>query len=248
MARLDHRLPELVIQSASRRVHKRMNPVPYPIQPPAARRGVARAGRISLAAPQPGRNSMPTKEELDEWMLAVAARADRQAFAALFKHFAPRVKGFLVRGGCAAELAEELTQETMVLLWRRASTFDASRAALSTWLYTIARNVRIDHHRRSRLGADAHAEQFDPWEGDLQVADAAPAPEERVQAAQQEHGVQRALAKLPPDQALVLRLSFFEEHPHARIATELGIPLGTVKSRIRLAVAQLRRLLEGSAP
>lgn len=206
-----------------------------------------RAARISVAAPQPARNTMPTNDELNEWMHAVAARADRQAFAALFKHLAPRVKGYLVRSGCDGDLAEELAQEAMVLLWRRASTFDPARAALSTWLFTIARNVRIDQHRRRQLSADSHADATDPWEADLQPADTALPPDELAIAAQRERRVHRALSELPPEQALVVKLSFFEEHPHARIAEQLGIPLGTVKSRIRLAVAQLRRRLDDSA-
>ena len=225
-----------------------MNVAPHPPPAPPPRPAVARAARISIAAPQPARNTMPTNDELNEWMHAVAARADRQAFAALFKHFAPRVKGYLVRSGCDGDLAEELTQEAMVLLWRRASTFDPARAALSTWLFTIARNVRIDHHRRRQVSADSHADAADPWEADLQPADTALPPDERIVAAQRERRVHQALSELPPEQALVVKLSFFEEHPHARIAEQLGLPLGTVKSRIRLAVAQLRRLLDDSAP
>lgn len=243
---MDH--GRVVIQSGPRRVNKRMNVAPLPSHPPAPRAAAPAAARISVAAPQPARRPMPTNDELNEWMSAVAASADRQAFAALFKHFAPRVKGYLVRSGCNPELAEELTQETMVLLWRRASTYDASRAALSTWLFTIARNARIDQHRRRQVAADGHADSADPWEEDLQAGDGPLPPDEMVLAAQRERGVHRALAELPPEQALVLRLSYFEERPHARIAEELGIPLGTVKSRIRLAVAQLRRLLDAIGP
>ena len=187
----------------------------------------------------------PTTDELNEWMRAVATRAERPAFAALFRHFAPRIKGFLVRSGSDEALAEELTQEVMVVLWRRAASFDPARAQLSTWLYTIARNLRIDHHRRH---AAAPTELGDPWDADQQPASADLTPEEFVLAAQRERGVQRALAELPVEQAVVLRMSFFEEHPHARIAQELGIPLGTAKSRIRLALTQLRRILERYQP
>ena len=225
-----------------------MNVAPHPLQAPAVRPAPSRAARISIAAPQPARKPMPTNDELNAWMKAVAERADRQAFAALFKHFAPRVKAYLARSGCTPELAEELTQEAMVLLWRRAATFDPARAALSTWLFTVARNVRIDHHRRRAVAADGHADGGDPWGADLQPADTALPPDELVLAAQRERSVHRALAELPAEQAMVLRLSYFEEHPHARIAQQLGIPLGTVKSRIRLAVAQLRRVLDGSGP
>lgn len=185
---------------------------------------------------------MPSPEEFNAWMACVAQDGDRQAFAALFKHFAPRIKGYLMRVGTAPERAEELAQETMVQLWRRASSFDPARASLSTWLYTIARNLRIDHLRRTRGDA---CEGQEGWDADQQPADAHLPPEELLLASQREHGVRRALAELPPEQSLVLQLSFFEERPHATIARDLGIPLGTVKSRIRLAVAQLRRKLDG---
>lgn len=197
-------------------------------------------GHVGVVAPSAADRRMPSNEELNQWMQAVATRADRPAFAALFRHFAPRLKGFLVRAGCDEALAEELVQETMVALWRRAGAFDPQRAQVSTWVYTIARNLRIDHHRR-QAGAVAPADDWDP---EQQPADAHLAPEELLLAAQREHGVRQALAELPAEQAQVLRLSFFDEQPHSRIAQELGIPLGTVKSRIRLAVTQLRRLLE----
>jgi len=184
---------------------------------------------------------MPTDDEINAWMRAVAEAADRPAFAALFRHFAPRIKGFLVRGGAEEALAEELVQETMVALWRRAGSFDPARAKVSTWLYTIARNLRIDHHRRSAGGAGPVP---DDWDAEQQPADAHLGPDELLHAAQRERNLQQALAELPPEQAQVLRLSFFDEQPHTRIAEDLGIPLGTVKSRIRLAVTQLRRILE----
>lgn len=184
---------------------------------------------------------MPTDDEINTWMRAVAEAADRPAFAALFRHFAPRIKGFLVRGGTDEALAEDLAQETMAALWRRASSFDPARAQVSTWLYTIARNLRIDHHRRTAQGS---VEPPDDWDPEQQPEDAHLTPDELLRAAQRERGVQQALAELAPEQALVLRLSFFDEHPHGRIAQDLGIPLGTVKSRIRLAVTQLRRVLE----
>lgn len=185
---------------------------------------------------------MPEQDELNQWMQAVAAHADRSAFAALFRHFAPRIKGYLVRSGCVEALAEELTQETMVNLWRRAASFDPARARLSTWIFTIARNLRIDHYRRGSAGLAADALI---WDADQHSADLELEPDELTQAAERERELHAALAHLPADQAQVLVLSFFEDEPHARIAERLGIPLGTVKSRIRLAVAQLRKRLQG---
>jgi RNA polymerase sigma-70 factor (ECF subfamily) len=205
-----------------------------------ARAGVAR---------ETGSARMPDQDELNEWMRAVAEAGDRPAFAALFRHFAPRIKGYLVRSGSAEGLAEELTQETMVALWRRAASFDPSRARLSTWFFTIARNLRIDHYRRGEgRGEGRLAAEEAPWDADQQPVEQDLAPEEQTLATQREQGVRAALADLPAEQVQVLVLSYFEEEPHARIAERLGIPLGTVKSRIRLAVAQLRRRLEGLDP
>ncbi len=187
---------------------------------------------------------MPSSEDLNRWAQAVALDGDRQAFAALYKHFAPRVKAYLVRLGTADGLAEELTQEAMVSIWRKADQFDTSRASASTWVFTIARNLRVDHFRR--LGNRApQADGIDGNEAD-DLPDTQPLPEDQLDIRQQEDGVRKAMKQLSPEQALVLRMSFFEETPHARIATELGIPLGTVKSRLRLAVGHLRRLVAPS--
>jgi RNA polymerase sigma-70 factor (ECF subfamily) len=208
--------------------------------------------RPPLAGGSATHSSLPAQDQLERWITAVAEASDREAFACLFRHFAPRVKGYLVRSGSSPELAEELAQETMVVMWRRAASFDPGRAALSTWIFTIARNLRIDHHRRSPatqgLGGGDHAGAGAgpdaDWNADALPADAHVAPEDRAIATQRARGVQEAMARLPADQALVLRMSFFEEHPHARIAEALGLPLGTVKSRIRLAVNQLRKSLD----
>lgn len=210
-------------------------------KPPAARPVPLGFGHVGVVAPDAADRRMPTNEELNQWMCAVATQADRPAFAALFRHFAPRLKGFLMRAGSDEALADELVQETLVALWRRAASYDPQRAQVSTWVYTIARNLRIDHHRRQAGMAVAAP---DDWDAEQQPADAHLAPDELLHAWQRERGVQQALAELPAEQAQVLRLSFFDEQPHSRIAQELGIPLGTVKSRIRLAVNQLRRLLE----
>jgi RNA polymerase sigma factor (sigma-70 family) len=209
---------------------------------PVRRPSLLRPARAGVVPGETGNARMPDQDEMNEWMRAVASTADRPAFAALFRHFAPRIKGYLVRSGCAESMAEELTQETMVALWRRAASFDPSRARLSTWIFTIARNLRIDHYRRGAARLPADEAQ---WDADQQPVDPDLAPEEQTLATQREQSVRAALADLPAEQVQVLVLSYFEEEPHARIAELLGIPLGTVKSRIRLAVAQLRRRLEG---
>ena len=190
---------------------------------------------------------MPTSDELNELALAIAERGDRAAFATLFKHFAPRVKSFLMRSGTPPDVAEEMAQETLAAVWRKAASFDPQRAGVSTWIFTIARNLRIDHQRRQ---GDAFADGGADDAGLDELPDPEPgaALEHRVDAMQRERAVRQALAELPCEQALVLRLSFYEEQPHAAIARDLSIPLGTVKSRIRLAAVHLRRLLERFEP
>ena len=205
----------------------------------------AGAPRLTVVTPQRGRGAMPTSEELNDLVRAVAASGDRQAFAVLFKHFAPRVAAYLVRAGTPVATAEELAQEAMVVLWRKAASFDPARAGVSTWVFTIARNLRIDRHRR---GGDADV-AGDGAEADLDAhPDAAASPDEELDARQRERRVRAALRRLSPEQARVLHLSYFAESPHAEIARDLCIPLGTVKSRIRLAMINLRRLIDATEP
>ena len=196
--------------------------------------------------PTDSRSTLPTGEEQSRWLVAVAA-GDRQAFAALFKHFAPRLKSYLMRSGSSEMQAEEFAQEAMVNVWRRAASFDQTQAAASTWVFCIARNLRVDYYRRlgHRMEQAGGAAELD---GVPEEADGAPSPEAQLYGLECERGVRAALATLPPEQQQVLQLSFYEEHPHATIAAELGIPLGTVKSRVRLALTQLRRKLNGLQP
>jgi len=154
---------------------------------------------------------------------AIAARSDRAAFAALFDHFAPRVKSYMLRLGAEPQVAEELAQETLLTVWRKAAAFDRAKAAPSTWIFTIARNLRVE----------------DPSD----EPDATPTPDAALAATQTEDRIRTALTTLPPEQSEVVRLSFFSDKPHSEIAAELKLPLGTVKSRLRLAMARLRDLL-----
>ncbi len=202
----------------------------------------ASAARYYAAACSPGGATMPTNEDFQDWIDAVASKADKKAFAALFKYFAPRIKSFLMRSGSNEALAEELAQETMVTVWRKASTFKAGHGGVSTWIFTIARNLRISHFRR--LPSSGSLDEPGMWSAEDLAANVAEAPDDRIFINQREHGVRQALAALPSAQAQILRLSFFDDQAHATIAQELGIPLGTVKSRIRLAVNQLRRALD----
>lgn len=194
---------------------------------------------MSIVTPLSDRFATPAPDELAALVQAVATRGDRQAFALLFKHFAPRVKSYLMRCGASEDQAEEVAQETMVSLWRKAALFDARQARVSTWVFTIARNLRVDALRRQGPTALAGDDEVD-LEG---LPHDHPSPDETVHAARMESDVHAAIAQLPAEQAQVLRLSYFEELPHSQIARDLGIPLGTVKSRVRLAVAHVRRLL-----
>ena len=174
--------------------------------------------------------------ELAGLIESIAAEQNRAAFVALFDHFAPRIKGFLMRSRLPAEQAEELAQEVLLTVWRKAAQFDRSRAGASAWVFAIVRNLRIDSARRARLG---RLLEFDVGDD----ADAPPPPDTLLLASEREQRVRAALEHLNADQIHVVRLSFFEGKPHADIAAELALPLGTVKSRIRLAMSRLRELL-----
>jgi RNA polymerase sigma-70 factor (ECF subfamily) len=179
-------------------------------------------------------------ERLNELVRRVASDGDRSAYALLFSELAPRVKTYLMRSGASAEIAEDVVQETMLMVWRKASYFDASRASATTWIFTIARNLRIDGQRRK---VNNQAVMPDMTE----VASDEPTPEEQLLNASRDERVRRAMDSLSKEQEAIVRLSFFSEKPHGEIAQELGIPLGTVKSRVRLALARLRGLLEEAA-
>jgi len=167
---------------------------------------------------------------------AIATRGDRAAFTALFARFAPRVKGYLLQRGLDGAVAEELAQEVLLIVWRRAAQFDPARASAAAWIFTIARNLRIDAARRTHFALPPSDPADEPPE--VPPADAILAAEERGTR------VRAALAALPAEQADVVRLAFFDDRPHADIERVLGIPLGTVKSRLRLAMSRLRALLE----
>jgi RNA polymerase sigma-70 factor (ECF subfamily) len=198
--------------------------------PPGASGRRAFAGARPVTAP-PG--PAPGEAEWRACVAAVAAERDRAAFARLFGHFAPRLKAFMMRGGADADLAEELAQEAMIAVWRRADSFDPAKAAVSTWVFTIARNKRIDRLRRERMpdfSEDEYAASLpEPRRGD----DEAVRRETALRLA-------RSIATLPAEQAEIVRLAFYEDKAHAEIAEQLALPLGTVKSRIRLALQRLR--------
>jgi RNA polymerase sigma-70 factor (ECF subfamily) len=182
------------------------------------------------AAPPPG----PAASDA-ELLVAVADR-DRAAFVELFARYAGRIKGFMMRSGASAQDADEIVQDVMVSIWRRSGTFEPSRAAASTWIFAIARNRRIDMIRRSRRPSPDPADPlFQP--------DPAPDGLDLVSRAEQDGRVRASLSSLPPEQRAVLVAAFYDGLSHAAIAAALNLPLGTVKSRMRLAFRHLRGVL-----
>jgi RNA polymerase sigma factor, sigma-70 family len=173
-------------------------------------------------------------------MAAVAARHDVDAFMHLFAHFGPRVQRYLVGMGVAPCQAEELVQEAMLRMWRRAGQFDASRANVSTWLFRIARNLYIDsirgepHWLAIQEGLDRLEEQ--PSE------DGTTSAESFADGV----GLGQAIDELPAPQARMIRMSYFEAKSHSEIARELGQPLGSVKSTLRRAFAKLQAALRNA--
>jgi RNA polymerase sigma factor (sigma-70 family) len=178
----------------------------------------------------------PAGPSLNDLVLAVARDRDRGAFAALFQHFAPRLKAWLMRLGADAAQADELAQEVMLTVWRRADSFDPAQAGAGTWIFTIARNRRIDRIRREK---HPEIDANDP----ALVPEAPESADRRIESLQNTARLRAAIEKLPVEQAELLRLAYFEDRPHSAIAEQQQLPLGTVKSRLRLALARLRREL-----
>jgi len=171
----------------------------------------------------------------------IARDQDRTAFAEIFNHFAPRVKAFMRRNGASESQAEDIAQEAMLAVWRKASLYNPSASGAATWIFTIARNQRIDAIRREQRGGGAV--RVDDVEAEYEVDDA-PLADLRMATAQSEARLREALTVLPGEQLKVIEMSFFQEKAHSEIAETLRIPLGTVKSRVRLAMKRLRAILE----
>nr|WP_306431175.1 sigma-70 family RNA polymerase sigma factor [Rhizobium sp. L1K21] len=167
---------------------------------------------------------------------AVGARQDKQAFEVLFRHYGPRIRAFMLKRNADRQQAEELMQETMITVWKKAALFDPARGNASSWIFTIARNVRIDAYRKT------NRPEFDPNDPAFVPDEVIPA-DEVVQMGQSAERVRSAMEVLPPEQLQLLKLAFYEEASHSAIAEKLNLPLGTVKSRIRLAFAKLRDAL-----
>lgn len=199
-------------------------------------------GKAQRSAPSKTRSSSkkmaagPQAARMNE-LIEQIAEGSTEAFHELFEYYAPRIKAYLIRLGAEAGTADELAQEAMLNVWRKAVQFDRKKASAGTWIFTIARNLRIDAIRREKRP------ELDPEDPAL-VPDNDPAPDAEVQRGEEAVLVREAISKLSADQAEVVRLSFFEDLSHSAIAERLDIPLGTVKSRLRLACGRIRGLLD----
>lgn len=178
--------------------------------------------------------TLPRKDWVAE-MDRIKTHQDQAAFAELFSHFAPRVKAFLMKGGTSQAMAEEVTQEVMATLWTKAAMFDPARASVATWIFTIARNRRIDVIRKQRR----------PEPEDLTWGPEAEPDQADVLSQRQEHDqLAQAIAKLPDKQRDLVERAYYAELSHSEIAAQTGLPLGTIKSRIRLALERLRHAMD----
>jgi RNA polymerase sigma-70 factor, ECF subfamily len=186
--------------------------------------------------PRPSRAAR--RGPMSELLTLIATDRSAEAFQKLFKEYSPRIRNYMLKQGADADLADELTQETLVTVWRKAGLYSSDKGSPSTWMFTIARNLRIDRIRRQK-----------PWQ-ELTDEHAASLPsndipaDEIVALGQRQMRVQAVLRHLPPEQVEVVTLAFVDGLPHSEIAERLRLPLGTVKSRIRLAYNKLRSALE----
>jgi RNA polymerase sigma-70 factor (ECF subfamily) len=195
-------------------------------------------GATQYAPPRPRRGMPRPRSSVLDLMSRIATDRSDEAFRSLFEEFGPRLRRYMLQQGVDADLADELAQETLVTVWRKAELYSAEKGSPSTWIFTIARNLRIDRIRRQRVWQELTDEHV------ATIASQDPPPDSAVEQIQRQIRVQAALRDLPPEQIQVVTFVFIEGLPHSEIAERLSLPLGTVKSRIRLAYAKLRGALE----
>lgn len=174
------------------------------------------------------------KDPMVELLLSIANRRDRHCFKQLFDHYAPRLTAYLQKAGCSIAVAEEVVQEVMLTVWRKADQYDPQRASANTWIYTIARNRHIDHVRKRRRP------EPDPADPAL-VSPAARRTDDEMEIIERGKRLKEALGSLPEEQAAILERAYFQGESLRVIAEEMKIPLGTVKTRVRLALNRLRK-------
>lgn len=205
----------------------------------AAPMSACKPARREVEARKDRYKKVSSKEQEDlrmvECVLLIRDAQDKEAFAEVFRHFAPRVKGFLIKSGTDASMAEECAQDVMATLWHKAHLFDPTRASVSTWVFTIARNRRIDMLRKQR-----RPEPDELTWGPEPEPDAA----DVMELQQESTRLVQALSELPGKQRDLIQKAYFGDLSHSEIAEETGLPLGTIKSRIRLALEKLRHAMK----
>lgn len=199
--------------------------------PPGGLRSPKTAGLMARMEP----NAAAGLSEQTQWMLAVRDAADREAFGKLFDFYAPRVKSMVIRSGSPPAIAEEIVQDVMLRVWTSRGRFDPVRAQVSSWIYQIARNRRID---MARLEAQPLPENLAAC-ADAEADEAADA----LALEQEVACLHAALRALPPGQREMIEKAYLGELTHQEISKQTSLPLGTVKSRIRLAIDRLRHEL-----
>lgn len=182
-------------------------------------------------------NTTGPSDDVSDHLVAIAQRRDVAALRRVFTLYSPRIRAYLIKHTRDAQAAEDLVQEVMLAVWRKADQFDPARGSASAWIFAIARNTYIDAWRRQRRP------EFDPNDPAF-MADPDPSPPDIMVQRQRQDAVQKAMQTLPQEQIDLIKLSFFEEASHSAIAEKLSLPIGTVKSRIRLAFGRLRTALE----
>ena len=175
--------------------------------------------------------------DLGNFLKDIGENQDKLAFSNIFKYFAPRLKSYFVKIGCSETQAEEIIQEVMIAVWTKSNTYDREKSSVSTWIYTIAKNKRIDKIRKEKKHNTVESDES------LEI----PVPskqEQQILSTEVSEKIRHSLKFLPNEQAELLKLSYFYEKTHSDIAKDLSLPLGTVKSRIRLALSKMRNLVE----
>jgi RNA polymerase sigma-70 factor (ECF subfamily) len=193
---------------------------------------------LSLIPGSGGQSALsPHRGIMADLLQRIAERADPAAFRELYEAYGPRVTAYMMRRGADAGTAEDLAQETLLTVWRKAALYAGEKGSMTTWVFAIARNLRIDRLRREV-----------PWqelpEGRMAEASDEPLPDEVMDEKERQERVQAALADLPSEQKEVVSLAYLEGLSHSEIAERLSVPLGTVKSRMRIAYQKIRQALE----
>ena len=183
------------------------------------------------------KSSNISENDLGNYLRDIGENQDKSAFSNVFKYFAPRLKSFFVKLGCAETQAEEIIQEVMIAVWTKSSTYDREKSSVSTWIYTIAKNKRIDKIRKEKKHNTVESDES------LEIP-VASKQEEQLMSTEVTKKIHHSLQFLPKEQAELLKLSYFYERTHSDIAKDLSLPLGTVKSRIRLALSKMKNLVE----